>query len=422
MVEILQIILSVVIALIAIYTIRHYIFTLNRLFGKQRHPYIDIDSADWPSVSVLIPAHNEEAVIANSLEALIHSNYPREKLEVIVINDRSSDRTAEIINAFAAKYVGFIKPFHRSQGKSGKAAALKDATKTAKNDIIMVFDADYIPGVGLIKQLTAPFFDPEIGLVMGRVVPVNTGHNLLTRLLDMERAGGYQVDQQARMNMGLLPQYGGTVGGVRRVTLEDVGGWREDTLAEDTDITYRALLKGWKTVYQNRSECYEEVPQTWSVRIRQIMRWARGHNQSLWRYAPKVIFGKNMRFAERLDAILLLCVYIMSPILLIGWIIAMILFYMGEIKIFGASLPLFAIIMNSSIGNSAAFFQIASAIYIDGGKNRIRLLPFNFFNFLISVISVSRATFSILKIRKNGNGDPEWVKTLRFRKSDMIIG
>src|SRR2546430_12350807 len=146
-------------------------------------------------------------------------------------------------------------------------------------EVTLIFDADYIPGAGLIKQLVAPFFDPEVGGVMGRVVPLNCGTNLLTRLLDLERAGGYQVDQQARMNLSLVPQYGGTVGGVRRSALRDVGGWRVDTLTEDTDLTIRLVMSGWQIVYENRAECYEEVPETWRDRFRQIERWARGHNE-----------------------------------------------------------------------------------------------------------------------------------------------
>ena len=86
------------------------------------------------------------------------------------------------------------------------------------------------------------------------------------------------------MNLRLVPQYGGTVGGVRRAALEHVGGWRTDSLAEDTDLTVRLVMNGWDVVYQNRSECYEEVPESWEVRIRQIKRWAKGHNQALARY------------------------------------------------------------------------------------------------------------------------------------------
>ena len=419
LVLILKFLLLIVIAFIILYTMRHYVFTLNRLFGKQRHPYINIDTAQWPSVSVLVPAHNEEAVIEYSLNALLKVNYPREKLQIIVVNDRSTDRTKEIVDEYVLKYPQLIVPFHREGGKPGKAAALKDVTEMVKSDVIILFDADYIPGRGLIKQLVAPFFDPEVGLVMGRVVPVNTGHNLLTRLLDLERAGGYQVDQQARMNMSLVPQYGGTVGGIRMSALRSVGGWLDDTLAEDTDLTYRAILKGWKSVYQNRSECYEEVPETWPVRIRQIKRWARGHNQSLFRYAGKCMFSSKATFKSRLDGLLLLGVYMMSPITLFGWMLAITLFYMGENNLIGGSLALFAVASYGTIGNSAAFFEICAASYLDRSGNRIRLLPLSFLNFLISMMAVSQAT--VIPDPRSRKGSPRWEKTNRFRPTNFVI-
>jgi cellulose synthase/poly-beta-1,6-N-acetylglucosamine synthase-like glycosyltransferase len=412
--HLLHFLYDVIVTLIVIYTIRHYVFTFNRLYQHQRHPYIDIDTAVWPNVTVLVPCHNEEVVIEGSLDALLAVEYPRDRLRIMVMNDRSTDGTSDIIDRYVAKYPGLVDHFKRTEGKPGKAAALKEASEWVQSEIILVFDADYTPGRGLIKQLAAPFFDPEVGLVMGRVVPINTPKNLLTRLLDMERAGGYQVDQQARMNMGLVPQYGGTVGGVRRQALVDVGGWRDDTLSEDTDITYRALLKGWKTVYQNRSECYEEVPENWPVRIRQIKRWAKGHNQSLFRYSGAVIRNQTLQFTERLDALLLLGVYIMSPIIILGWVIGMILFYKGEMLLYGGYLPLLAIISYASVGNTAAFFEIAAAVYLDGGKGRLRLLPLNFFNFVVSVLSVTRGLITYLFARPSRR--EKWHKTTRFRE------
>jgi cellulose synthase/poly-beta-1,6-N-acetylglucosamine synthase-like glycosyltransferase len=212
---------------------------------------------------------------------------------VIAVNDRSTDGTRAIIDEFVERFPGRIQPFHRAGGKGGKAAALKDAMELVTTEVILIFDADYIPGAGLIKQLVAPFFDPEVGGVMGRVVPLNVGTNLLTRLLDLERTGGYQVDQQARMNLRLVPQHGGTVAGVRLSALREIGGWNDRSLTEDTDLTYRLLLHGWKTVYQNRSECYEEVPETWAVRIKQIKRCANGHNQAMVTYGLRLRAGKH---------------------------------------------------------------------------------------------------------------------------------
>src|SRR6202011_4890927 len=138
------------------------------------------------------------------------------------------------------------QPFHRASGKGGKAAALKDAMELVKTEVILIFDADYIPGAGLIKQLVAPFFDPEVGGVMGRVVPLNCGSNLLTRMLDLERSGGYLFHQQDRLILRLLPHDGGTVAGVRLSALREIGGWNDNTLTEDADLTYRLLLYGWK--------------------------------------------------------------------------------------------------------------------------------------------------------------------------------
>jgi cellulose synthase/poly-beta-1,6-N-acetylglucosamine synthase-like glycosyltransferase len=403
-----------IVLVISVYTARHYWFTLNRLFGVQRHPYIDTDTANWPQVTILVAAHNEEKVVANILSALMSVNYPPDRMLVIPVNDRSTDRTREIIDSFVEKFPGRIRPFHRTGGKGGKAAALKDAMELVETEAILIFDADYIPGSGLIKQLVAPFFDPEVGGVMGRVVPLNVGTNLLTRLLDLERSGGYQVDQQARMNLHLVPQHGGTVAGVRLSALREIGGWNENSLTEDTDLTYRLLLNGWQTVYQNRSECYEEVPENWPVRIKQIMRWAKGHNQALAAYGFHLLFGKHRAtFRERIDGTLLLGVYAMAPVTLIGWLLALGVFYEGIVPLHGI-IALFAFTAYAAVGNFAAFFEIAAAVRLVYTRRRICLLPFLVLGFAVSIFSVSRAFVSQVMAPITG-AQFHWDKTERFR-------
>ena len=409
-------VLYFIVFLICLYTARHYWFTLNRLFGFQRHPYIDIDTADWPPVTILVAAHNEEKVIANILGALMTVSYPEDKMLVIPVNDRSTDRTREIIDEFVERFPGRIRPFHRSGGKGGKAAALKDAMELVTTEVILIFDADYIPGAGLIKQLVAPFFDPEVGGVMGRVVPLNVGANLLTRLLDLERSGGYQVDQQARMNLRLVPQHGGTVAGVRRSALREIGGWNDNSLTEDTDLTYRLLLHGWKTAYQNRSECYEEVPETWSVRIKQIMRWAKGHNQAMVTYGLHLLLGKHRAtLRERIDGTLLLGVYAMAPITFVGWMLALLVFYQGVAPLHGV-IAILSITAYAALGNLAAFFEIAAAVRLDGMRRRICLLPFLILGFGVSIFSVSRAAVTQSRDFVTG-AEFHWDKTERFRKA-----
>lgn len=464
-----RIILLVIAALLLVYSARHYWFTLTRLFRRQAPLHAAIETAQWPRVVVLIAAHNEEAVIADCIEALLQCDYPSERLVLMPVNDRSTDGTRAIIDRYVAQYPGRLHPFHRVEGKPGKAAALKDATdivteqrfdnlKRSKTlsphqkalseyeqaqlhkiealrdatdmvsteqlaDLIIVFDADYLPNRQLIKQLVAPFFDPEVGAVMGRVVPQNAGVNLLTRLLDLERSAGYQVDQQARYRLGSVPQYGGTVGGVRLSALEDAGGWHVNMLAEDTDLTYRLLLKGWHTAYLNHAECYEEVPQDWDVRYRQISRWAKGHNQALALYSTEVITGRKLSWVQRLDGMALLGVFFMSPVLLLGWILSAVIALAGTNFSEGlqswAFWFLLLVTCLTTVGNFAAFVQVAAAAHLDGHRERIRLLPLMFTGFLVSLMAISKASFDGLFTDRLLRRDLKWDKTARYRDSQQ---
>jgi len=406
--------LGLIVLIMTTYGVRHIVFTLSRLFGGQRYPYAGIQTAVWPQITVFIAAHNEEKVIAGCLDALLETDYPPDRIRIVPVNDRSQDGTKLIIDTYVARYPDRITPFHRSSGKPGKAAALKEAMAWAKGDIAIIFDADYTPGPGLLRQLAAPFFDPEVGAVMGRVVPVNAGTNLLTRLLDLERSAGYQVDQQARMNLRAVPQYGGTVGGVRLSAVEAVGGWHDDTLAEDTDITFRLLINGWKTIYNNRAECYEEVPEEWSVRMRQVRRWAKGHNQVLFRYWRQLLTSPFVSLRERIDGLMLLHVFLMPPLLLLGWSLALVLYYLNAGSLVAVFIPLMALVAYGALGNFAAFLEIVMAVLIDGHRRRIRLLPINLLCFFVSLFSISQALFESITDRLLGR-EMVWHKTLRYR-------
>ena len=406
--------LFVIVIIMMLYGVRHFMFTINRLTGVQRHPYIDIAVARWPMITVFIAAHNEEKVIAGCIEALLNTDYPADRLKIIPVNDRSADGTGAIIDSYVTRFPSRMSPFHRSSGKAGKSAALKDALQYAEGDIAIIFDADYVPGRGLLKQLVAPFFDPEVGAVMGRVVPVNSGANLLTRMLDLERSAGYQVDQQARMNLNLLPQYGGTVGGVRLSAVAAVGGWHDDTLAEDTDITFRLMFNGWKTVYTNRSECYEEVPEDWAVRIKQVSRWAKGHNQVMARYWWQFATSSYLTLSQRVDGLLLLFVFVIPLVMLTGWFLALGLYFLNAGSLLSQLLPIFALMIYGTLGNFAAFFEIVVAVLIDGNRRRLRLLPFNMLGFLVSLFAISGAVWSLI-IDRIFKREMVWDKTIRYR-------
>lgn len=411
-----------VVALQMAYTFRHYLFTLNRMFFRQQSLYGEIDHGDWPHVTVFIAAHNEETVIAGCIESLLKVDYPHHLMRIMPVNDRSTDRTREIIDHYAARFPGRIQPFHREGGKPGKAAALSDATDLVlaqgQSSLIVIFDADYLPGERLLKQLVAPFFDPEVGAVMGRVVPQNGGFNLLTRIQEMERSGGYQVDQQARYNLGVVAQYGGTTGGVRLAALQDIGGWGHDVLAEDTDLTYRLVLNGWQMAYLGYAECYEEVPQSWAVRFRQINRWAKGHNEVLVKYVGQVFTMRNVPWRLRIDGVALLGVFMMSPVLLLGWILASLLVLFGNHGGMGINVAALMFALSACfacMGNFAAFFEIAAAVHLDGHRHRLRLIPVMLIGFGVSVMAITKASLDGLLLDKIFKRSFQWDKTARYR-------
>ena len=378
-----------------LYIVRHFKFAFNRLFSKQNNLYAEIIEANWPSVSILIPAHNEEAVIADILLGILKVDYPKDKLQVIIVNDRSTDKTGLIIEDIISKHPGRFTHFFRQEGTPGKGAALRDAMIFVSNEILLVFDADYVPGQFLIKELVCPFFDPEVGAVMGRVVPGNTHKNLLTRLIDLERSGGYQVNQQARENMRAIPQYGGTSGGVRVQALNEIGGWDERYLAEDTEITFRLVSQKWLIVYQNNAECIELVPETWPIRIRQIKRWAKGHNQVLFKYFIPILLDKELNLSSRIDGLFLLFTFLISPLLFLGWLLFLVTYFLDITPGSSDILGFLIIISFSGVGNFTIFYEIATAVHLDNLRgvegSRIRLLPLIYLNFFVNMVVITAA-------------------------------
>ncbi len=412
-----------ILVVMLVYTLRHLLFAVNRLYCAHRINYTDLAGFHLPSVSVLIPMHNEEAVAPDVLEALLESDYPHDPgvFEIIPIDDHSTDGTGEILDQYAARH-SCIRVLHRRSGERGKGAALAAATRISKGEIIILFDADYVPGKSLLKFLAAPFADPEVGAVMGRVVPHNVGSNLLTRLTDLERAGGYQISQQARYNLGLIAQYGGTAGGVRRAALEEAGkaygdvdgGWRASSLTEDTDLTLRLAIQGWKIAYVNRAECYEEAPATWEARRKQIERWAIGHTDCLHRYLGPLLRSPHLSARAKLDGVLLLGVYLTAPLIVFGWLASVGLFFSGRSFLPTLTTFVLASACYNALGNFASFFEIGSSVILDGAHQKIRLLPLNIVNFIFSTATVSVALAKYYGGRILGRHFP-WNKTLRFR-------
>ena len=417
---------SVVLSLLflMVYAVRHHLVALTRFRQAPQKDAGEIAGYYTPRVTILIPMHNEERVAADVLEALVQADYDHRLLQIIPINDRSADATAKVIDKFAARYPDLIKPLHRERYDGielhgGKPAALQYAMELATGDVILLFDADYIPARGLIQMLAAPFCDPQVGAVMGRVVPYNSGRSLLAGLLTLERSAGYQVSQMAHFNAGLSAQFGGTVGGVRKSALAAIGGWNITSLTEDTDVTCRLLLHGWKVSYVNRAECYEEVPETWPVRKRQLMRWVMGHTECFHTYAGAIFRSPHLTRKERWDALFTLACYFTAPAVVIGWLGSVYLFFTQPYWLQPWLLPMLIFVGFQAFANQATFFEMGVAALLDGMRRRILLLPFSLLNYFASTGAVCEALGAYYWRRWRGGGGATWNKTTRFRTAEV---
>jgi len=209
--EVLEFFFLILTAVMIAYLFRHYIFTISVLRSLKKSHFKRQVSSFQPTVSILIPASNEEKVIGRLLKRITNFTYPKEKLQVIVIDDASNDRTGEIADDFKNKYP-FVEVVHRSVnvGRKGKASAMNHGFESVKNDVVLCFDADYYPQNDIVENLIQVFDDPKVGAVQGRVVVLNEPQNLVTRIVALERTGGYRVDQEARSMLNLITQFGGT--------------------------------------------------------------------------------------------------------------------------------------------------------------------------------------------------------------------
>jgi cellulose synthase/poly-beta-1,6-N-acetylglucosamine synthase-like glycosyltransferase len=401
------------VVLITAYLIRHYLFTLAVLYHKDEPPPSYNKTEYMPTVSVLIPAHNEEQVIERILQRMTELTYPKEKFEVIVIDDASTDRTGEKATVFAKNHK-FIHVIHRDQaeGGKGKPEALNCGLKHVSGELIYCFDADYYPQRCIIEKLTACFLDPKVGAVQGRVTVLNEPDSIVTRLVALERTGGYRVDQFARNELGLIAQFGGTVGGFRRSLIEQLRGWDPDILAEDTDLTFRIYLAGYKIKYVNGADCYEEAVDKWRSYWRQRSRWAKGHMQCAFRHLWAVIRSKNLRLREKVDGFLLLNVYFIPIFAALAWILGAALFLLQPlawVNILWMTVP---ISFYSSVGNFAPFFEVGIGAYLDGRNRICWLIPLLLLTFLLNVLICTTAFLDLCLSKITGKKRHTWTKTV----------
>lgn len=283
---------------------------LYRRSRKQERPEDviapEMKDEDLPFVTVQLPIYNELYVIERLIDAVVDFDYPKDKLEIQVLDD-STDETVEVV---AKKVEGLkaqgvnIEHVRRPVRKGYKAGALAYGMDIAKGDFIAIFDADFLPVEQFLKK-TVPFFfeDDRIGVVQTKWEHINQEYSLLTKLQAVGLDAHFTVEQRGRNQGGHFINFNGTAGIWRRATIEDAGGWQSDTITEDLDLSYRAQLKGWRFKYLENVGSPAELPAEMNALKSQQFRWSKGAAECTVKNLPRVIRAKGMSFNSKLHAI-----------------------------------------------------------------------------------------------------------------------
>jgi cellulose synthase/poly-beta-1,6-N-acetylglucosamine synthase-like glycosyltransferase len=297
--------------LFLLFFVRHLAFAAASLSGTRSDLDAEAglpaaDPATLPTVSVLVACKDEETVVDDLLDALLALDYPRGRLEWVLVDDGSTDATGELLDRRAAT-VADLHVVHRSPGRrGGKSAALNDALLLATGDILIVFDADHRPHADTVRRLVRHFADPSVGAAQGRCIVANAGDSLLAQLVALDYAGGYLVNEYGRQAVFQLPAYGGANCAVRADLLRSLGGWNEASVTEDTDLTLRVLLSGHRVRYDVTAVDEEEGVVSLRRFWRQRYRWARGHQQCWRDYRSAVWRSPRLTFLEKVETTMFL--------------------------------------------------------------------------------------------------------------------
>lgn len=313
-----------------------------------------------PKVTIQLPLYNERFVVARLLEAVSKIEYPRELLQIQVLDD-STDETHPYTERLCNEYKATGLPIeyrHRTNRHGYKAGALQEALTSASGELIAIFDADFVPHRDFLTRTVHFFVEPNVGVVQTRWSYLNRDFSILTQVEAMLLDGHFVLEHGARCGSGLFFNFNGTAGILRRKMIDDAGGWQHETLTEDSDLSYRAQLKGWRFIYVPEVECPSELPiETYGFQVQQA-RWAKGLTQVSKKLLPQIIKA-DVPARVKIEAFLHLTPNISYPLMLVISMLMLpvmiVRFYMGVFQMVVIDLPLII----ASFWSISAFYLYA---------------------------------------------------------------
>ena len=335
-----------VLIILAIYGWHRYYLVYLYMRYKDNEPKAGPPLDPLPVVTIQLPLYNEMYVADRLIDAVCRIQYPRELLEIQVLDD-STDETRNIadkaVRRWAAEGID-IKYIHRVDRGGYKAGALEAGLKVARGEFIAIFDADFIPTADFLARLMPYFTDARVGMVQARWGHINRDYSLLTRIQAILLDGHFVLEHGGRNRAGRFFNFNGTAGVWRRAAIDDAGGWQHDTLTEDLDLSYRAQLRGWRFVFVPELIAPAEVPVEMNAFKSQQHRWAKGSIQTCRKLLP-MILRSNLPFGVKAEAFFHLTAnfnYILMCILSVLIFPSMVIRYnMGWYEMLLIDVPLF---------------------------------------------------------------------------------
>ncbi len=316
----------------------------------------DLPRARWPRVTVQLPVFDERLVVERLVEAACALRYPRDRLEIQVLDDSTDDtteRVARLARRFAAAGIDIVH-LHRTARDGYKAGALAAGLECARGEWIAVFDADFVPAPDFLER-TVPFFsDERTGVVQCRWEHLDCDLNALTRLQALAVDGHFGIEQVARCRSGWFLNFNGTAGVWRRRAIDEAGGWTGDTLTEDLDLSYRAQLAGWRIEYLLDTGVPAELPASLAAFKSQQRRWAKGSIQTARKLLGPVLRAP-LPAALKLQAALHLTHYLIHPLMLLVALTSLPVHLTGTTATRGAGTALAALLFVGTCGPTALY-------------------------------------------------------------------
>ncbi len=374
---------------------------------------LDARPLNVDGVSILIPAHNEEIVIEETVKSLFALDYPKGKLEVFVIDDASTDRTPEILDELTKKFSG-LRVLHipKGEGGKGKAAALNRAIPLTKYELIAIFDADNQPEPRSLKYLAAQFvLDPTLGAALGKFRTLNKNKNILTRFINIEGLSFQWIVQAGRWKLLKIATLSGTNFIIRKKVLEDVGGWDMEALTEDAEISLRILEEGYHIKFVPYAVTWEQEPENLSTWFRQRVRWARGNFYLMRKFLSSIGRAKNKALATEMIYFLALYYVFVGALMISTLLFLLGLFSVIFIQVPGPYLEVW--LLAYSLFVSEIMIMLSREEHEDSISNIFFTMATYFTYSQLWPFVVARA-FYLEYIKKT---ERKWDKTRRFAQS-----